>query len=480
MNVRKNHLNVKERTPLKRNAPFFMNLFFIALCLFTVFTLPTKTAAEENETNPQRNVKIASYNIAAGIGSDGEYNLEKIAETIKSTDADIIGLNEVDVHWSERSNFEDTIALLAEKLDMDYYFAPIYDNDPIENGDPRRQYGSGVLSKYPIKQGFNRDITRLSTQDPDPTPELSPGFLEAEIDVDGQSLWFYVSHLDFRPDPTIREMQIEDMFGYMKQHPYSVLVGDMNANPEDPELAPLFQWFNDAWSAVSNEPGFTFPADDPIKRIDYILTSPRIRANSAQVIESLASDHRPVVGDFTLLGETSHSIQEMEEITNQLIEDGSFLNPETSKEILSQLSILKEYESQEDAKQMVKHLEQLKDLLNDIKNNDFITERTYIELTNDTNKLLEKWQENNKNLAESVQDYIDNGQITTNLGDQLLYRLSIINQLIEQGQNNIAIDYLDDFCSYISDPSVLQQELITKEAMTDLTQQAKAWEKELK
>ncbi|PTX59986.1 hypothetical protein C8P63_110131 [Melghirimyces profundicolus] len=56
--------------------------------------------ADEGEDAPGRQVKVRvmTYNIHAGIGSDGKYDLSRIAKVIEESNADVIGLQEVDVH----------------------------------------------------------------------------------------------------------------------------------------------------------------------------------------------------------------------------------------------------------------------------------------------------------------------------------------------------------------------------------------------
>lgn len=49
-------------------------------------------------------------------------DLYRIAEVIAKSDADIIGLNEVDRHFSKRSDYEDQINWLAKQLNMDSAF----------------------------------------------------------------------------------------------------------------------------------------------------------------------------------------------------------------------------------------------------------------------------------------------------------------------------------------------------------------------
>ncbi len=174
----------------------------IALCLVLLF-LSIFTNLHNADASGKKEVKakVMTYNIHAGIGMDSQYNLSRIAGEIKESGADIIALQEVDVHWGSRSNYDDMINKLAEELNMFYFFAPIYDFDPLTEHEPRRQYGVGVLSKFPILKAKNHPITRLSTQDPNPLPAPAPGFLEVLLNIKGAKLSFYVTHLDFRPDP---------------------------------------------------------------------------------------------------------------------------------------------------------------------------------------------------------------------------------------------------------------------------------------
>src|SRR5699024_12267224 len=119
-------------------------------------------------------ITVGTYNVQAGINNDGKYDLDSTAETIRKSGADIIGLNEVDVHWGSRSEFDNVVKILANELGMEYFFAPIYNLDPSNPEDPNRQYGVAILSKYPIVHAENHYMTILSTQDPDPSPHMMP------------------------------------------------------------------------------------------------------------------------------------------------------------------------------------------------------------------------------------------------------------------------------------------------------------------
>ncbi|GAA1607928.1 hypothetical protein GCM10009789_72950 [Kribbella sancticallisti] len=247
---------------------------------------------------------VASYNIHTGAGTDNVFDLDRTAQAIKALDADVVGLQEVDVHWAARSEWRDTLAELASKLGLHAGFAPIYDLDPLVAGQPRRQYGVAVLSRFPLVRTENHPITRLSTQDPNPVPAPAPGFLEAELDVRGRRVHVYVTHLDYRADPSVRAAQVDDTVKILardRRKDLQILVGDFNAEPEAPELAKLWRRLDDSWQVAAATTGgpSTYPAADPVKRIDYVTVGAGFRVQHAAVPpENAASDHRPVVADL--------------------------------------------------------------------------------------------------------------------------------------------------------------------------------------
>ncbi|MFG2680946.1 endonuclease/exonuclease/phosphatase family protein [Streptomyces sp. NPDC048392] len=250
-------------------------------------------------------LRVATYNIHAGAGSDGVFDLDRQAAALRALDADVIGLQEVDVHWGARSRGLDVAGELARRLGMRVSFAPIYSLDPVTAGDPRREYGVAVLSRFPVRSATNHEITRLSTQDQNPVPAPAPGFGEVRLKVRGVPVQVFVTHLDYRADPAVRVAQVADTRRIMARERAAlpgarqVLLGDFNAEPSAPELKPLWGELSDAAAGT----GGTYPAASPVKRIDYVAVGKGVRVRDASVPEeSAASDHRPVVADVSLTG----------------------------------------------------------------------------------------------------------------------------------------------------------------------------------
>lgn len=240
-------------------------------------------------------LRVMSYNIRSGNG-----NLEGTAAAIRAWAPDVVALQEVDVHWAERSNFVDQASALGERLGMQVRFAHIYQLPGASAAQPAREFGVALLSRYPIVRSRNDTLTRLSTQEAAPVPTPMPGLLEATIDVRGTPVRVFNTHLDYRSDPRVRARQVAEMLAYIGSPSGPTLVfGDMNAKPDAPELQPLLHRLHDAWPTGAG-PGFTYPAEAPSERIDYVLVSPHFHLRSASVPATEASDHRPVVVDLLL------------------------------------------------------------------------------------------------------------------------------------------------------------------------------------
>ena len=98
-------------------------------------------------------MKLVSYNIQYGFGSDGRYDLARCAKIVAG--ADIIALQEVERHW-QRTNEDDQPELLSQLLpDYHWVYGPAFDMDASEQRhgrlvNRRRQFGTMVLSKLPI------------------------------------------------------------------------------------------------------------------------------------------------------------------------------------------------------------------------------------------------------------------------------------------------------------------------------------------
>jgi endonuclease/exonuclease/phosphatase family metal-dependent hydrolase len=240
-----------------------------------------------------RALTVVSYNIRQGRDVAGVLDLDRIADVIAAQNPDVAALQEVGRHWSAESDFRDQAAELERRLGMASVFAANLDRDPLEPGAPRRQYGTAILSAWPLLDSQHILLPRA-----DPNDEQR-GLLVVDLDVDGQPLRMHNAHLGV--SAAERRLQVQAILDEAEKAlvPHALL-GDLNAPPTAPELAPLFERFRDAWMVAGHGDGFTFPASEPKARIDYVLVAPRLAVRRAIVPDLAGSDHLPLVADVTL------------------------------------------------------------------------------------------------------------------------------------------------------------------------------------
>ncbi|MCO5196975.1 MAG: endonuclease/exonuclease/phosphatase family protein [Anaerolineae bacterium] len=229
---------------------------------------------------------VMTYNIHSGMGIDGANGLERVADNIEASGADVVGFQELSRGWILDGSVE-MLGWMSHRLDMPYMaFVPTVD-DPL--------WGNAILSKYPLDNVETGLLPALGTL-------IGRGFVSAEIDTgSGEPVLFYSTHLQHKgnDDYTKEEIhfaQLEVILDHWNNRPHTILVGDFNAEPDWPQMElVLHSGFVDSWAEAGNGPGYTANARDPQHRIDWVFHTPDITATNAVNIESVASDHFPVV-----------------------------------------------------------------------------------------------------------------------------------------------------------------------------------------
>jgi endonuclease/exonuclease/phosphatase family metal-dependent hydrolase len=157
------------------------------------------------------------------------------------------------------------------------------------------EYGEGVLSKYTFLTSINHPLPYTEGKEPRAAAEIQVKIKSGDV------IRFVGTHLDHEKDPHNRFIQAQELNKVLTQDDLpSILVGDLNETPDQKGMQLLFQKWERSFK--TDEP--TFPSDNPIKKIDYILFRPanRWRVLETKVIdEQVASDHRPVLVVLELL-----------------------------------------------------------------------------------------------------------------------------------------------------------------------------------
>lgn len=265
-----------------------------ALMLAIAATAPATASAAPSKTNgAQRTLTVASYNIHHAQGADGVLDLERVASVLEGTKAQVIGLQEVDRHWGDRSEYVDQTEWLAERLGMNYCYTANLDNPPTAGHTENRQYGTAILSTFELENCTSTPLTNH------PKGEQR-SLAQADLTVRGVPVRFYNTHLTHNSDAG-REVQADELNTVVEgdSRP-AILVGDLNAQPDKPIYAKFTKNLTDVWTVVGQGDGFTFDSDKPQGRIDYVLTSGQVVPLSMFVVQTIASDHMPVVSTLQL------------------------------------------------------------------------------------------------------------------------------------------------------------------------------------
>ena len=256
----------------------------ILVVLFALLSQGVGAQQAKQAATPAR-LRILTYNIHHGEGADKKLDLVRIAKVIKSTDPDLVALQEVD-RRTTRTLDVDQAAKLGELTGMHACFAQAMD---FQGGG----YGEAILSKQ--KPIANRTFPLPADKGFEPR-----ALGEARIKLGDSTVVFYATHLDHTRDSKQRLMQIKeiDRVAAQEKEPLVILAGDLNAQPGSAEIETLLKSWKDATARPDLK---TFPADKPRIKIDYVMYRPRdrIRVVEAQVIEEkVASDHAPVLVEF--------------------------------------------------------------------------------------------------------------------------------------------------------------------------------------
>lgn len=254
-------------------------------------------------------MRLASFNILHGRSiTDGEVDVGRLRAAVKTLDADVLGLQEVD-RDQPRSHLADLTAEAADAMGGEGRFAPAIMGTPGEKWRPAkdadttgRAYGIGLVSRLPVRQWL---VTRLPSA-PVRAPVVIPTgegkrtvlwlrdeprvLVAAVLETEAGPLTVANTHLSFVPG--WNGAQLRRAARAVRDLPAPrVLMGDLNL----PGALP--RWLT-GWVPLATLP--TFPTPDPRVQLDHILwqggTPPTVVGTGAR--EMPLSDHRALIVDL--------------------------------------------------------------------------------------------------------------------------------------------------------------------------------------
>jgi len=232
-----------------------------------------EVAARDNDGT----LRVALANVHYGYDVDGRQRAIEVGDLLADLDADLIALNEVDRGWLI-SGAPDLLTTYTLATGMEPVFAPATDE----------VWGNALLTRLPVLEVQRTRLPR--GRDP-----LVRSALTVVVELpDGSPLGVIVTHLsnvDQQGDTRLPQAQaVAAIIARLRERGIPTLVaGDLNARPGDPELAVL-EDLGLARALPTTRP--TFPDRAPRVQIDHILTPPVFSVERADTIASGLSDHR--------------------------------------------------------------------------------------------------------------------------------------------------------------------------------------------
>jgi len=255
---------------------------FAASCAVAAGAIATPSFADEPAPKKQQpQLRVVTYNIHHGRGTDGVFDYQRQAKLITDLQPDIVAVQEVDKGVG-RSSGVDQATKLGELCGMHSVFGRAMHFDGGE-------YGEAILSRYPLHDAKAHVLPFRYRQEP-------RAALAARIKPTNglPEIHFVATHLCHQSSET-RVEQAQHLNGMLPATgPTPVLLaGDLNARPGS---APMQTLLTERWT----------DAIAPNSRIDYILyrqADPWRVVQTTIVDDRLASDHKPVLAVLEWQGE---------------------------------------------------------------------------------------------------------------------------------------------------------------------------------
>jgi endonuclease/exonuclease/phosphatase family metal-dependent hydrolase len=238
-------------------------------------------------------MRLLTYNIHKGVGSDRRYRIERIIDVIREQSPDLICLQEVDRNV-RRSHYHDQPALLAKYLETSVHLYQL--NVPKHEGG----YGNLILSRWPFRSQHLVSI-RHRLRKP-------RGAQLVVVDTPEGPLHLINWHLGLRERE--RRWQTHHLLGRREflesAHLPTIIAGDYN------------DWRNTLAKHHFHRHGFrqataparrfrSFPSFLALAALDKVFYRGDIHVRHAGIVRNRlarrASDHLPLVCDFHLTGD---------------------------------------------------------------------------------------------------------------------------------------------------------------------------------
>ena len=231
-------------------------------------------------------ITAMTYNICSGMNMARQRDLKFASSVINQVKPDFVTLNEVSSFiWGVPHNQ----ALEMGRL-TGYY--PVFGKAVEINGG---DYGNGFLSHHPVVE---QEVIPIPDRKSDEKTYFETrAVLRCVVDIGGKLITVLSTH--FGLARVEAQSAVETVLKILETEKNPVLLqGDLNLRPHDEILKPIFAAMHD--TAEGKEEIMTFSSEKPDRKIDYIFHSDGIRTLKLYSVDTLCSDHLPLIAELEI------------------------------------------------------------------------------------------------------------------------------------------------------------------------------------
>jgi endonuclease/exonuclease/phosphatase family metal-dependent hydrolase len=241
----------------------------------------------ERDSRADGCLRLATWNIHYGIGTDGRFDLDRTLAVLQSIDADVIGLQEVGWH-RQTHNQTDVFAFLRENTDYEVVEGLV--RDPL-----RSRFGNALLTRLPVRRTQWIDLKVRG--------HVPRAAILAELETGGAPVSVVSLHFGLATWERERQAQrlIDALATGEAATPPTVLLGDFNMLRPKTRASEILAG---RFPTAVRKP--TYPVRTPMLSLDRIYLSSEWELGEAEVLRDdatlKASDHLPLVVQARLTG----------------------------------------------------------------------------------------------------------------------------------------------------------------------------------
>jgi endonuclease/exonuclease/phosphatase family metal-dependent hydrolase len=243
-------------------------------------------------------LRVATYNVHKCRGMDRNTSPGRIARILQGLEADVIGVQEIlDVRNGPVEL--DQARHLADALPG--YTWRIGENRTLHGG----AYGNMTLSRLPIESFHNYDLTHLRCE--------PRGCLRADLKLDA-STTIHAFNLHLGTGFLERRQQARALLDLLEKEVWThprIIFGDFNEWTHGLVTRNMARAFNTFEPKIMLKRARTYPGFLPILHLDHFYYDPTLHLERIHLVSSgearIASDHLPLVADFSVVSPSKES-----------------------------------------------------------------------------------------------------------------------------------------------------------------------------